>query len=60
MSWEERLAELEHAFHVRAFGEEMARLNFLSPEERKRELSELQEAAIRRGVDLRKPARGVT
>lgn len=60
MTWDERLAELEYAFHVRVFGEELARLNFLSPADRKRELSELQEAAARRGVDLWKPARGVT
>ena len=29
-----RLHEIEYDFHVRAFGEEMARVNFLPPEER--------------------------
>ena len=60
MTWAERLAELEYEFHVRAFGEEMARINFLPTVQRIRELSDLQNAAIRRGVRLEKPARGVT
>ncbi len=60
VTWAERLAELEYEFHVRAFGEEMARINFLPTVQRIRELSDLQNAAIRRGVRLEKPARGVT
>ena len=45
-----RLEEVEWEFHVRAFGEEMARINFLPLEERKAAL-----ARLRQRVRLVKP-----
>ena len=52
--------KVEYDFHVRAFGEEMARINFLPETERKRELGELIDHARRKGVNLTRPALGVT
>ena len=53
-----RLAAYE--FHVRAFGEEMARVNFLPIEARKRYVAEMVDNARRKGVKLERPALGVT
>ena len=53
-----RLAAYE--FHVRAFGEEMARVNFLPVEARKRYVAEMVDHARRKGVKLERPALGVT
>jgi len=47
-------------FHVRAFGEEMARVNFLPRAERRRYVAEMVDHAIRKGVNFDKPALGVT
>jgi hypothetical protein len=47
-------------FHVRAFGEEMARVNFLPLAERRRYVGEMVDHAIRKGVKFDKPALGVT
>ena len=55
-----RLRKIEREFHVRAFGEEMARINFLPEAERKRELGEMIDHARRKGVNLSRPALGVT
>ncbi len=44
--------EVEYRFHVRAFGEEMARVNFLPPEERKQYLYDMIDHARRRGVEF--------
>ena len=55
-----RLRKVMYDFHVRAFGEEMARINFLPEAERKRELGELIDHARRKGVKLTRPALGVT
>ena len=52
--------KVEYDFHVRAFGEEMARINFLPEAERKRELGEMIDHARRKGVNLSRPALGVT
>jgi hypothetical protein len=43
-------------FHVRAFGEEMARGNFLPLAERRRHVAEMVDRALRKGVKFDKPA----
>ena len=53
-----RLRKTEYDFHVRAFGEEMARINFLPEAARKRELGEMIDHATRKGVNLSRPPRG--
>ncbi len=50
------LREVEYRFHVRAFGEEMARVNFLPLEQRKQYLYDILDHARRHGVKLEKPA----
>ena len=47
-------------FHVRAFGEEMARINFLPEKKRKAAVAEMIDHARRKGVKLTRPALGVT
>ncbi len=47
-------------FHVRAFGEEMARVNFLPLAERRRHVAEMVDHAVQKGVKFDKPALGVT
>lgn len=47
-------------FHVRAFGEEMARVNFLPLAQRRRYVADMVDHAIRKGVKFEKPALGVT
>lgn len=47
-------------FHVRAFGEEMARINFLPVKRRKAAVAEMIDHARSKGVDLSRPALGVT
>ena len=47
-------------FHVRAFGEEMARVNHLPLAERKRYVAEMADYAASKGVRAEKPALGVT
>ena len=54
------LKRLEYDFHVRAFGEEMARVNFLPLAQRKKYVAEMVDHAVRKGVKFDKPARGVT
>jgi len=56
----ERLREVEYDFHVRAFGEEMARVNFLPLEQRKAYIGEMVDHALKKGVKFEKPALGVT
>jgi hypothetical protein len=51
---------VDYDFHVRAFGEEMARVNFLPLAERRRYVAEMFDHAARKGVKLEKPALGVT
>ena len=55
-----RLREIEYDFHVRAFGEEMARVNFLPPEERMEYIYDMIDYAVSKGVSFEKPALGVT
>jgi hypothetical protein len=55
--------KLRHAvydFHVRAFGEEMARVNFLPLNQRRRYIGEMVDQARRKGVKFAKPTLGVT
>ena len=54
------LKQVERDFHVRAFGEEMARVNFLPWAERRRYVAAMVDHAIRKGVRFDKPALGVT
>ena len=54
------LQRVGYDFHVRAFGEEMARVNFLPFEERRRYVAEMVDHALREGVKFDKPALGVT
>jgi hypothetical protein len=52
----ERLREIERAYHVRAFGEELARVNLdLTKEERIRYLEWMRENARKHGVKVDKP-----
>jgi len=54
-----RLLKIMRDFHVRAFGEELARINF--PEkQRKQAVAEMIDHARRKGVKLTRPALGVT
>lgn len=55
-----RLRKIERDFHVRAFGEELARINFLPEKRRKQAVAEMIDHARRKGVDLGRPALGVT
>ena len=54
-----RVREIEYDFHVRAFGEEMARVNFLPKEERMRYLYDMIDHATAKGVNFDRPANGV-
>ena len=54
------IREIEYDFHVRAFGEEMARVNFLPPEERRKYIYDMIDHAVSKGVSFEKPALGVT
>lgn len=47
-------------FHIRAFGEEMARINFLPEKRRKAAVAEMIDYARSKGVQLGRPALGVT
>ena len=47
-------------FHVRAFGEALARINFLPEKQRKKAVAEMIDHARMKGVDLSRPALGVT
>jgi hypothetical protein len=55
-----RLRQAIYDFHVRAFGEELARVNFLPLAERRRYVAEMVDHAVRKGVKFDKPALGVT
>lgn len=56
----QNLREIEYEFQVNAFGEEMARVNFLPLEERKKYVAEMVDHAVCKGVKFEKPALGVT
>ncbi len=53
----EHFREIERAYHVRAFGEELARVNLdLTKEERFRYIEWMRENARKHGVKVEKPA----
>jgi hypothetical protein len=49
------LRKIMHDFHIRAFGEEMARINFLPEKRRKAAVAEMIDHARRKGVNLSAP-----
>ena len=55
-----RLRKAIYDFHVRAFGEEMARVNHLPLAARRRYVGEMVDNATRKGVRSDKPALGFT
>jgi len=55
-----KLRKAIYDFHVRAFGEEMARVNHLPLAARRRYVGEMVDHATRKGVKSDKPALGVT
>jgi hypothetical protein len=55
-----RFRKIEYDFHVRAFGEEMARVNFMPLAKRKAYVADMVDHARRKGVKFEKPALGVT
>ena len=55
-----RWRKIEREFHVRAFGEELARINFLPEKRRKAAVAEMIDYARSKGVKLGRPALGVT
>jgi chemotaxis regulatin CheY-phosphate phosphatase CheZ len=55
-----KLRQAIYDFHVRAFGEEMARVNFLPAAQRRRYIAEMMDHATRKGVKFDKRALGVT
>lgn len=52
------LRRIERDFHVRAFGEEIARINFLPEKRRKQAVAEMIDHAASKGVKLSRPPRG--
>lgn len=54
----DEIRAIEYDFHVRAFGEEMARVNFLPREERMRYLYDMIDHARAKGVTSDNPATG--
>ena len=52
--------KIEWDFHVRAFSEEMALINFLPEKKRKAAVAEMIDHARCKGVDLSRPALGLT
>ena len=52
----DHLHRVVYEFHIRAFGKEMARVNFLPLAERRRHVAEMVDHALRKGVKFDKPA----
>jgi hypothetical protein len=55
-----KLRQIIYDYHVRAFGEEMARVNFMPLQQRRRYIAQMVDHATRKGVKFEKPALGVT
>jgi hypothetical protein len=55
-----KLRKIEKDFHIRAFGEELARINFLPEKRRKAAVAEMIDHARSKGVNLGRPALGYT
>jgi hypothetical protein len=49
-----------YEFHVRAFGEELARVNFQPLAKRRKYVAAMVDHALQNGVKFEKPALGVT
>ncbi len=56
----DHLRRVEYEFHVRVFGEEMARVNFLPRARRKAYLDDMIDHARSEGVSFEKEALGVS
>ncbi len=56
----DHLRRVAYDFHVRAFGEELARINSLPLAQRRGYVGEMVDHALRKGVKFEKPALGVT
>ncbi len=56
----DHLREVAYAYHVRVFGEEMARVNFLPRAQRKAYLHDMIDHARSKGVRFEKEALGVS
>jgi hypothetical protein len=54
-----RMLKIMRDYHARAFGEELARINFLPEKRRKQAVAEMIDHARSKGVDLSRPALGV-
>jgi hypothetical protein len=57
---QEHLRRVEYDYQAREFGEEMARVNFLPMAERRKQIAEMMDHAVRKGVVFEKRALGVT
>lgn len=55
-----KIRQAAYEFHVRAFGEELARVNFQPLAKRRRYVAAMVDHALRNGVKFEKPALGVT
>ncbi len=55
-----KIRQAAYEFHVRAFGEELARVNSQPLVKRPRYVSAILDHALRNGVNFEKPALGVT
>jgi hypothetical protein len=55
-----KLRQAVYDFHVRAFGEELARVNFQPLAKRRQYVGEMLDHALPKGVKFHKPALGVT
>jgi hypothetical protein len=55
-----KMRQAIYDFHVRAFGEELARVNFLPLAKRRRYVGEMVDHALSKGVRFERPALGVT
>ena len=55
-----KLRRAVYDFHVRAFGEELARVNFQPLAKRRQYVGEMVDYALRKGVKFERPALGVT
>jgi hypothetical protein len=55
-----KMRQAAYEFHVRAFGEELARVNFQSLAKRRQYVAAMVNHALRHGVKFEKPALGVT
>ncbi len=57
---QEHLRHVEYDYQAREFGEEMARINFLPAQERRKQIAEMMDHAARKGVNFERPTVGVT